>query len=236
MWTEMQTLLHYNVTLLDQPALRKLVIHENILGKATFSNRQQVWAKMKRRYRLNQHDPVFHYFLESYSTDTSTSQRGLLGYLLLCASDALVQRISQDWLVPRLLRPGSLLRTEEVETYLITLSKERPAIAKWTTDTRLHISQHYLGAVRDFGLAEGKAIKRTLSPQVGSQVLVYAIKLGMLQELKPVEILQSVWFRLLGIELDEAISRMYQLNAEGLIKFRMVGNIAELALVVKEEV
>ena len=230
MWAEMQSLLDHGVAHLSADGIRCLIIEKNILNKRTVANRKEAWKKLKKRYSISEDNPAFTRFLSAYYAETSAYQRGLLVYLLLCTSYLTIRRLSRDWLAPRLAKSGIAMRTEDVEKYLIDLEKQVPELVEWTSMTRHHVCQHYLGAIRDFGLAEGRVVKRTTRPHVGSRVLVYAIQLAQLQGLKPLEVLQSDWICVLGLDLDTTITRMYQLNAEGLTKFRMSGNVAELSL------
>src|SRR5262249_29741128 len=147
--------------------------------------------------------------------------------LLLCANDDLVKRLGLDWLLPRLRRPGTPLNSEDVTAFLSDLARQLPEVTQWTDATRIRFVRHYLGAVRDYGLAEGMRQKRTTLVHAGSPVLIFALRLGMREGLKPLELLRSDWMRLLGIDFDSAITRMYQLNAEGLARFRMAGDVVD---------
>lgn len=236
MWSEMQTLLDHGIAGLEPGDIRRLVIDENILAKRTLVNRQKVWKKLTERYSLTPQEPRFRDFLAHYYREPSAGQRGLLGYLLLCANDRVVRRLGAEWLAPKLSRAGTPLRIEDLKSHFPALVREAPAIARWTPTTRLRVFQHYLGAVRDFGFAQGTLKKRTLRPHVGSRALVYAIQLAQMEGLAPLGVLESDWMRLLGIDLDTAITRMYQLNAEGLARFRMAGAVVELSLTPPDEV
>jgi hypothetical protein len=230
MWAEMQALLDHKIANLSTDAVRSLIVEENVLNKRTDVNRKKTLKKLTERYSLKRDNPVFAHFLTAYYTEVNSSQRALLGYLLLCANDLLVRRLSADWLAPRLARDGTALATDDLVKHVSDVGQKVPALARWTPVTRLHVCQHYLGSVRDFGLAEGRVVKRSQRPYAGSRVLVYALQLGRLQGLKPLDLLASDWMRVLGLDLDTAITRMYQLNAEGLAKFRMAGHVAELTL------
>ncbi len=231
MWTEMQALLEHGSCATTYEVWEKLVVEENILSKKTMANRKAVWKKLVKRYLLDIKLPVFASFCAEYYSERSVAQRGLLGYLLLCATDRLVRELSSEWLASRIMRSGTVLATEDLERHLTNLLARNVTIAEWSASTRLHICQHYLGAIRDFGLATGKALKRADKPIAGSNVLLFAVQLGRLEGLNPLDLLQSQWMRILGLDLDVAITRMYQLNADGLVRFRILADIAELTIV-----
>jgi hypothetical protein len=230
MWVEMQTLLAHGIAGKSKTELQSLVVEGNILAKRTRANRLEVWKKLSARYLLDPEHPAFRAFLENFYLETSTSQRGLLAYLLFAANDALVRRIGVEWLSPRFSKSGSVLKTEDLEAFVVRLGTEQPSVAQWSVTTRRRVLQHYLGAVRDFGLAQGKMQKRVLRPHVGSRPTVFAIRLAALQGLKPREVVQSEWFRLLGLDLNSTLTKLYQLNAEGLARFRVQGDVIELSL------
>lgn len=235
MWTEMHALLDHGIEGATAADIRTLIVEANVLAKRTLENRIRVWRKLRERYLLDPSLPAFRYFLAAYYREHSASQQGLLGYLLFCFSDPLTRHLGVTWLAPRVARPGTALRIEELTVGFDALAKEIPSLAQWTPTTRLRVFQHYLGAVRDFGLAEGTLLKRSLKPHVGGHVLVYAIRLAELQGLRPFDALQSVWVRLLGLDLDATITRMYQLNAEALARFRMAGDVVELSLPAEQD-
>ena len=230
MWAEMETVMAVDIRRLGRDRLKAMVIDENVLAKATHSGRDQVWRKLSRRYVMDPESPLFQAFCRAYYAESSPGQRALLGYLLMSAHDYVVRRVSLTWLLPRLERAGRLLRAEELSEHLDALAGECPEWRTWAASSRVRWNAHYLGAVRDFGLATGKAVKRSTPPVVGNTVVAFAARLGQFEGLSPKAILTSDWFALLDLGLDQAVDKLLRLQAEGLARFRIQGDVVELAL------
>jgi hypothetical protein len=103
-------------------------------------------------------------------------------------------------------------------------------VKKWTEDTQLHVAQHYMASIRDFGLASGKSEKISLRPALYAapvRLLVLALRLARVSDL---QIVVSPVFRLLALEGPEVIDALANLNQRGEIRFRMQADVVELEI------
>jgi hypothetical protein len=231
MWSEMQALLDHDLRQANESDIKRLIVDENVLAKKTRANRLECLKKLTKRYGLSTTDAPYAVFLELYYKETSPIQRGLMAYVLLASHDALLRRLGSEWVAPKLRQNGTPLSTMDLAEYFAKLSKSEPDIGTWTELTRFRMCQHLLGLIRDCGLAKGTRLKRSVRPQPGNMVLLYVLKLGLLQRMAPVEILRSDWFTMLSLDLDTSLRRMYEMNSDGLIKFRLQGSVAELTII-----
>jgi len=230
LWVEMRTLAEQDLGTITPEEARRLVIEQNVLAKATRANRMEVAKKLVQRYILDAANPAFRAFWQQYQRESSEAQRGLLGYLLLSASDFLVRRTGVEWLGPKLNADGSPLTYENLAAYWDDLAAEHDELTEWSETTRERMMQHYLGAIRDFGLAEGKYTKRVVRPHVGPAPVMLAARYSVLEGLSPRETLEADWFRLFGLTVSDVIAKLYELNGLGRARFRVAGDVVELSL------
>lgn len=228
MWVELQNLLEHGATDKSYDKMREAVVEGNVLAKRTTANRRQAWRKLVDRYCLRPDDVAFAKFLQVYYGETSVHQRALLAYLLFSWNNALARRISLEWLSPQLHTPGAVLDRARLREYFDLLCAAEKDLASWAEATKVGFLKQYLGAIRDFGLAEGKVTKRVLKPVVGSNVVLYALHLARIEGVAPRDMLKCEWFRLLGVDLDWVIEKLYSMNAEGVTKFRIQGDVVDL--------
>lgn len=228
LWVELQNLLDHSLVGLSHADIRQLVLEKNVVTKRTLANCNKVWRKLVERYSMDPGDTGFVQFLQLYYRETSIHQRALLAYLLFNRNNDLARRISLDWLAPQLYRSGALLDRKKLRQYFDDLCDTNEDVAAWAETTKAGFLKQYLGAIRDFGLAEGRGKKIVTKPVVGSNVVLYALQLARMQGLPPREMLRCQWFQLLGVDMDWVISKLFNMNSEGLTKFRIQGDVVEL--------
>lgn len=202
----------------------------NILAKRTQSGRHEAGKKLRRRYRLDPQDPVFSAFVAAWQREDRSDQRALLAYLLYATRDGFFRHFVAEWLSPRLAVPGTIIKPEDVTSFIERLALSDPNVAKWGAKTRDHVAKHALTAIGEFGLAEGDQTKRLTRPVVGGVVAWYAARIAALQKLSERDIPGSEWFRLLGLDLERAMDALSQLNDLGLGRFRVVGGVVQVHL------
>ena len=88
----------------------------------------------------------------------------------------------------------------------------------------------YVEALKDFAILAGSAIKRTRAIRPGPHVVLFATRLGRLEGLSDRRILDSRWFRLLGLDTSAVVDQMYTAAQSGLLQFRFQADVAEIEL------
>lgn len=219
---------------LDRPLAsreyRVLVMEENRLVRGAASTRLKLWKELHCRYRLDREDPVFAAFWIEWSRSRSEAERSLTAYVLFALNDRLVMDLGTEWLFPLLRRAPVEVRVEDVQAFLRQAEARHPEMAAWSAETRLALAQKYLASIRDFGLAEGVVRKRTVRPALHAAPVRLLVRALRLASVSPLDLVQSRVFRLLGIESYEVIDALGELNRLGTLRFRMQGDVVELAL------
>lgn len=231
LFTDLQLLLEGRSEPLTSDEYRKLVVEENCLTRPSTAARRKLWEELRKRYLLDRRRPLFVAFWSEWQRSKSAAERGLTAYVLLAMNDRLVADLGMQWLYGQLRRAPAELRVEEVRNFIRRVGEAgHPEVSEWTEDTQLHIAQHYMASIRDFGLASGKTKKLSLRPALyGSPVrlLVRSLRLASMNDL---EVVWSPAFRLLALDGAEVIDAFGELNQQGELHFRMQGDVIELEI------
>jgi hypothetical protein len=231
LYTDLQLLLDDNTAPLSPADYRRLVLQQNCLARSSDSARLKLWKELKNRYILNREEPLFLAFWQEWRRCSCEAERGLLAYIFLALSDRLVTDLGLNWLFSYLRKAPMELRVVDVLNFIDhAAQRDHSEVKGWTGDTRLHVAQHYMASIRDFGLARGKFRKVSVRPALyGSPVrlLITALRLAGKSDL---EIVTGPVFRLLALEGIEVIDALGELNRRGELSFRMQGDVIELGI------
>jgi hypothetical protein len=231
LFTDLQLLLDDRAEPLTSEQYRTMVVEENCLTRPSTAARRKLWEELRKRYLLDRRRPLYSAFWSEWHRSKSDPERGLTAYILLALNDRLVADLGTQWLYSYLRRAPAETRVEEVRSFIRRAGEaEHPEVKKWTEDTQLHIAQHYLASIRDFGLARGKGKKFSLRPALYGapmRLLVRALRLVRVNDL---DILSSPVFRLLALDGAEVIDALGELNQRGELRFRMQGDVIELEI------
>ncbi len=231
LFTDLQLLLDDRSEPLLPEEYRRLIVEENCLTRSSTAARQKLWAELRKRYLLDRRHPLFKAFWSEWRSSKSDPERGLTAYTLLALNDRLVADLGTQWLFAYLRRAPTEIRVQEVRTFLRRAGETgHPEVREWTEDTQLHVAQHYMASIRDFGLASGKSKKISLRPALYAapvRLLVLALRLARVSDL---QIVVSPVFRLLALEGSEVIDALADLNQQGEIRFRMQADVVELVI------
>ncbi len=230
LYTDLQLLLDDRPEALSSDDYRQVVLHENCLARTSESARRKLWKELKNRYILDRERPLFRSFWDEWRRCSSEMERGLTAYVLLALNDRLVAELGLNWLYGFLRKSPAALRVDDVCKFIDhSASVDHPEVREWTEDTRLHVAQHYLASIRDFGLARGKFRKITVRPALYGppmRLLIHALRMAGVRDL---EVVSSPVFGLLGLDRLEVIDALGELNRQGELRFRMQADVVELS-------
>ena len=215
----------------DLDSARHAVINEDILAKKTYQTRKRCWDVLHSRYFPNQlPSEHLHPIVEIYKAKVSQiTKRGIL-YFHFATSDLFAYQATVKLLYGMFRRGLSSIGSRNIHEFLDSQAESHPEIKTWSYQTRLSLVGHYLSAVRDFGLLEGKARKRIHKPMVDQNLLLYIVTI--LRDCGKVakEIMASDDFRLFLLSSEEVAVRLVEADQDGRIKFRRSGQIISLEL------
>lgn len=200
---------------------RHAILEENVLHKATASNRDKTYKFLRRLYALDPEVCLFRVLQQLYPLATGDS-RLLVGLLAMArepilrncldkvfevpVGDAIGRQFFEDWI--RVHAPG-----QYSESMYISFSHN------------LYASFYQLGYL---GESVGKARTR-IRPKVGVVSATYAAFLDWLQGMNGVTLLQGMFSTTLNLGFDEHIQLLTTAGRQGLLKAAYSGGVLELS-------
>lgn len=208
--------------------LRRLLLDANVAGKPSAVSRQKVWEQLRARYLLDPAIPEYRVFLQGMRSTSDPHERGSLCLLLFARSDRLFRELTLSCVSPLLVKPDTDVDSASLADCLGALAGQHGF--SWTEETEGTICRHALSALKDFGVLSGGVRKRTRRLRPGTVTALFAIRLGRLEGLTDRQVLESRWFRLLGLSLEPVVELLYAANRSGALRFRMQADVVDLSL------
>lgn len=119
---------------------------------------------------------------------------------------------------------------EMFTNFLTQKTKSHPEINIWSPQTRLSLVSHYLSAMRDFGILEGKNQKRVHRTTVEEDLFLYIVTYLRDCGKSPKAILGNDDFKLFLLSQQEVEFRLIEAQRKGGIHFQRAGHIVSLDL------
>ena len=230
LYADLQALLAAVREPVSRAEYRRHVIEENALLRRTVAAREKSWKELAARYGVDGASPMFRAYLEEYRRASSERDRDLTSYALFALRDRLVCDLGTDWLYEYLRAAPAELRSVDVLAFLSSREEAHPEIRGWSASSRENIASHYLSALKEFGLARGAQRKVSVRPSPGPAPVRFLLRALLSAGASQQAAVQSPLFRLLGLSLDEAVSLLFRLNADGALRCRIQGDVVELEL------
>lgn len=206
---------------------RELIVDKNTAGKPSAAQRLQVWWRLKLRYMLDPKIAEYRAF-RCAMRDANAAEQGLLCLLMFARNDRLFRQITLENISPLLGTPDTLIDSRAIEAAIVGASRE--ANLRWSPTTCNRAKGDLLSSLKDFGVLQGRTTKRTVAVHLTPVVTVFVTRLGLLQGLTERQVLDSVWFQILGIDRDAAADALYTASRVGALTFRMQADVVELTL------
>ena len=215
----------------DIDSARCAVINEDIFAKKTYQTRKRCWDVLHSRYFPNQlPSEHLHPIVEVYRAKASQIvKRGIL-YFHFATSDLFAYQATVKLLYGMFRRGLSSIGPRNIDEFLNSQTGSHPEVETWSYQTRRSLVSHYLSAVRDFGLLEGKTRKRIHKPKVDQNLLLYIVTILRDCGRTAKEIMASDDFKLFLLSPEEVAVRLTEIHRDGRIKFQRSGQIVSLEL------
>jgi len=210
---------------------RKAVIENNLFDKKTYQTRRRCWEVLHARYFPLKGDSLsIHPIVALFRRDVSeTLRRGVLYYHFATAD--LFSYEATTELIYTLANQGiSNIAPRDIHEFLISKIEKHPEINTWSPQTRRSLVSHYLSALRDFGILEGKVRKRIRRPPVEEDLFLYVATCLRDCGKQPRTILDSSDFKLFLLSPEEVEMKFLKAHNKGRIHFRKLGHIITLEL------
>lgn len=209
----------------------ELIITNNITGKTTSVSRSKLFQQLKARYSLDPAAKEFQAFRAAIDDESNSIQRGLLCYLMMTRCDRLFREASLIVMVSR-RAANAVFDTAAFSDALLDCLRNNGLA--WSKKTTLHVQQHILSSLKDFGIVAGSKTRRFLAIRPGPLVMRFAAELAQLEGLTARQTLSSRWFKLLGLDSIQVADLLTEAHRAGALTFRMQAEVVELVLPVIE--
>ncbi|WP_095085243.1 hypothetical protein [Mesorhizobium sophorae] len=204
----------------DLADIKRSVIEENILGKATANNRALTYRHLVSLYAVSHGVPLFQALAALWKVDAPG--RRLLALLAALARDPLLRDT-----VPPILGAtiGEPLPRELFEAALLKANPER------FSDKMLRsLAQNCASTWTQSRHLEGKVRKIRRRVTASPQVAAFAALLATVSGFGGPAILNSLWMRVLDLSPDRALDLLRQAEGQGLVRVRSAGDVTEISV------
>lgn len=210
---------------------RQAVVQDNIFAKRTDQTRKRCWEILHSRYFPHgEGSEYIHPIITLFRTQASeTAKQGVL-YYHYAISDLFSYEVTVELVYDMFHRGLPNISARNVHEFLDSKVQLHPEINNWTPQTRKSLVSHYLSAIRDFGILEGKVHKKIRRPTVEEELFFYIVTYLRDCGKSPKDILGSDDFRLFLLSPQEVEAKMLETQRKGRIGYRRSGAIISFEL------
>jgi len=202
----------------DYPEFRRLVVEENVLLKATATNRGGVFRALVCLYSLRKEILLFTVFrvLWQYAEE----ERPLLALLLASARDAGLRESASVVLQKS---GGESIKTPEIQAVLQAAYGER-----YNAKTLQSMAEHLGASWVQSGHLVGRSQKFRAKAVAGPASVTYALFLGFLCGGRGILLYETFWSGLLDLSPEQMDAFAFAAAQRGWLHYRRMGQVAEI--------
>lgn len=210
---------------------RQAVIQDNIIAKKAYETRKRCWLVLHARYFPGRESSVAHHPIVALfqAQPSETMKRGVL-YYHFAISDLFSYEVTVEFVYELYRRGLKKIAPRDIHTFLESKTTAHPEINTWSPQTRSSLVSHYLSAIRDFGILEGKARKEIRRVTVEEDLFLYVITYLRDCGKSAREIVSSTDFRLFLLSPAEVEAKLSEAEQNNSIRFHKSGRIISLEL------
>lgn len=155
-------------------AVREAVLEDNLLRKGSERYREDILSEIVRRYNIDKDGYTETPLLRAFNRPISESVRDWLLYYEF-SQDPLVYYLTSEFLHPQFHEGALTVQKEDIIQFLENSMSEYSAIESWSENTKLSVAEHYLAAVKNFGLMEGNTTKEFKYVYSPDELVLYVL-------------------------------------------------------------
>ena len=231
---ELEGLLAAASPMASTSSLRELALKGNAVGKKSASAARLAWERLKVRYVLDPQVPEYRSFLMALSMAGGSEDRGLACFVMLARTDRLLREVTVECVSPHLRQQGFIIEPKPILAAI--QSRVDSSRLMWSASTLARVHGHLLTALKDVGVLQGSRRKITRITRISPVVALFAMRIGRLEGLTDRQLIESVWFSLLGLDRERVIELLYSAARAGILGFRMQADVVEISLPSLQEI
>lgn len=202
----------------EYAGLRRLVVEENVLLKATVSNREDVFGWLSSLYGLQQE--LLLYRALRVLWQAGEQEQALLALLCALARDTVLRATAQTVLEQP---EGVVVAPDTLAAAIETVFPER-----YGPKTKLSMSQNTAASWAQVGHLVGKTPKVRKRVTPGPASIALALLLGHLCGARGRSLFETGWARVLDTSPGGLDSLAFAASQRGWIDFRSMGDVVEI--------
>lgn len=155
-------------------AVKEAVLEENLLRKGSERYREDILAEIMRRYDIDRNGYTETPLIRTFKRPISDSVRDWLLYYEF-SQDPLVNYLTVEFLYPEFHEGGLTILKGDIISFLEESETEYSVIESWSENTKLSVAEHYLAAMKNFGLLEGNTEKEFKYVYPPDELVLYVL-------------------------------------------------------------
>ncbi len=216
---------------LEPIAVKRMVLHDNLLGRQTLRAREAVWDLLHLRYVGGRSQEFVTALARMVTHSPNEAAANLVLFYELCQVDPLLYDLTTGCTYELYHSARTTIDKVDVEQWLVAQEPSHPEIAAWSPQTRGKVISSYLAIIRDFGLVRGVQQKSFHKLFMPSEAFLYVLYHHKDRGLPVKAIIQSRDWRLFLMTEDEVVFLMEEAARDGFVRFRHSGDIYDLGFV-----
>lgn len=208
---------------------RRLLIEENVAGKASANARMWMWKRLKLRYALDTPSASeARAFRWAMAHAQSPYDRGVVAALMMARTDRMFREVTTAIVAPVVGQRRKVIDTDAIRSAIE--DRMTDAGLTWSAESLANVANHLVSSLKDFGIVEGSRERRTTGVRITPIVATFAAQLARAEGLTDRQVLESRWFAFLGADARQATEALHTASKDGLLTFRMQADVVELHL------
>lgn len=193
-------------------AVREAVVEDNLLRKGSERYREDILAEIAGRYRIDKESYTETPLLRTFKRPIADSIQNWILYYEF-SQDPLVALITRDFLFPQFHEGALTIQKEDVLEFLDQIKSDHPVIGSWSENTKLSVAEHYLAAMKNFGLLEGNTQKEFSYVYAPDELVLYVLYSLFEQDMTTAkEVVQRPDWKLLLMTHEDVRDRLQGLS------------------------
>ena len=202
----------------DFAELRRLVLEDNVLLKATVANRKEVLSRLSDLYGLRLELLIYRSLRILWQA--GEQEQPLLAVLCALARDTILQSTAEPVLAQAI---GAVVAPATLAAAIEAAFPDRYSIK-----TKLSMSQNAGSSWTQAGHLVGKVPKVRTRVEAGPAATAYALLLGHLCGARGIGLFDTEWVRVLDATPGGMDSLAFEASKRGWIDYRRIGNVVEI--------
>ena len=171
---ETKRILETYVETQNYDAVREAVLEDNLLRKDSDSYRESILSEIARRYGIDKNGYTETPLIRVFKQPISDSLREWILYYEF-SQEPVVRLLTTELLFPKFDSGALFIEKTDVVQFIQGIESEYPSIRSWSENTRRRVAEHYLAAMKNFGLLEGSQRKEFRYVFVPDELVLYVL-------------------------------------------------------------